>query len=274
MTFSVKLGADPFRPAGFDRILPGGARAPVARSVAIERPIAVEFNGIGYAVMMASPADLEDFAVGFALSERLIEHAGDVIAIDQHETARGDVLRVTLAASRGETLLERARHRVSESSCGLCGIENLDQALRPLPQVTATGAADHRAIFRALANLRARQPLNRETGAVHAAAQCGADGAILDVREDVGRHNAFDKLIGAMRRAGADWDGGFALLSSRCSYELVEKAALANCPMLVAISAATDLALERAASCGLRLVVLARPDAILATPSFDTGADG
>jgi FdhD protein len=217
--------------------------------------------------MMASPADLEDFAVGFALSERLIEQADDVLSIDRHATPKGDVLRVTLAAHRGETLFERVRHRVSESSCGLCGIENLDQALRPLPAVSAIGAASEAAIFAALGALRARQPLNRETGAVHAAARCSADGAILDVREDVGRHNAFDKLIGAMRRAGADWDGGFALLSSRCSYELVEKAALANCPTLVTISAATDLALARAASCGIGLIVLARPDAILAAPS-------
>ena len=115
----------------------------------------------------------------------------------------------------------------------------------------------------ALAALQGRQPLNRATGAVHAAAWCSAAGEVIEVREDVGRHNAFDKLIGAMARAERRWDGGFALLSSRCSYELVEKAVLANCPLLVTISAPTDLALARAKAHGLRLVVLARGDALL-----------
>jgi len=238
----------------------------VTRAVAVERPIAFEFNGIGYAVMMATPDYLEDFAVGFALSERLVDSVADVLDIDRHSTDAGELLRVTLAAKCSNRLLDRLRHRASESSCGLCGIENLEQALRPLPGVTATSRADTAAIFTALAALRKHQPLNRETGAVHAAARCSADGTILDVREDVGRHNAFDKLIGAMRRAGAEWDGGFALLSSRCSYELVEKAALAGCSLLVTISAATDLAIRRAQDCGLRLIVLARPDMMLAVP--------
>jgi len=251
---------------GFERVSAEGKRDAVTRAVAVERAIVIEFNGIGYAVMMATPCDLDDFAIGFALSERLIDRAGDVIAIDGHSGDGGEILRVTLAAHLGERALERARHRVSESSCGLCGIENLEQALRPLPAVTATCTAADDAIFAALAALRERQPLNRETGAVHAAARCAADGTIVAVREDVGRHNAFDKLIGAMARAGEDWGGGFALLSSRCSYELVEKAALSNCPMLVTISAATDLAIARARTCGVRLVVLARADAVLAVP--------
>jgi FdhD protein len=254
------------QPIQFERIQPDGLRRPQTRPVAIERPIAIEFNGIGYAVMMASPTDLEDFAIGFALSERLITSAQEVVGIDHHAAERGDIMRVTLVEARTETLLDRVRHRVSESSCGLCGIENLEQALKPLPQVTDDARADDAAIFRALSGLRDRQPLNRDTGAVHAAAWCSAEGQILDVREDVGRHNAFDKLIGAMRRTGATWDGGFALLSSRCSYELVEKAALANCPMLVTISAATDLAIARAHACGLHLIVLARADAMLVPP--------
>ena len=250
--------------ADFSQIASSGEHKAVTRAVAVERPVAVEFNGVGYAVMMMSPTDLEDFAVGFALSERLIAGPDDVVSIDRHATDKGDVLRVALSASCGDTLFERARHRVSESSCGLCGIENLDQALRPLPEVPRAAAIAPDAVFRALAALRERQPVNRETGAVHAAARCTADGEIVDVREDVGRHNAFDKLIGAIRRAGGSWDGGFALLSSRCSYELVEKAALAGCPTLVTISAATDLAIARAKACGLRLIVLARPDAMLA----------
>jgi FdhD protein len=181
-----------------------------------------------------------------------------------HSRADGDIVRVALAPECGPNLLERVRHRVSESSCGMCGIENLEQALRPLPAVTAQSRADSAALFRGLNALRPLQPLNRATGAVHAAALCSAEGDVLLVREDVGRHNAFDKLIGAMTRERRGWDGGFALLSSRCSYELVEKAALANCPLLVTISAATDLALRRAASCDLRVVMLARSDAVLA----------
>ncbi|TPG54464.1 formate dehydrogenase accessory sulfurtransferase FdhD [Sphingomonas glacialis] len=248
----------------FAQIRADGTHSAITRAVAVERPIALEFSGIGYAVMMASPTDLEDFATGFALSERLIPGVEAVLGIDVHSRADGDVVRVALTPECAPGLLERVRHRVSESSCGMCGIENLEQALRPLPTVTAQSRADSAALFRGLNTLRPLQPLNRATGAVHAAALCSAEGEVLLVREDVGRHNAFDKLIGAMAREGRDWDGGFALLSSRCSYELVEKAALANCPLLVTISAATDLALRRAASCGLRVVMLARSDAVLA----------
>ncbi|RHW17559.1 formate dehydrogenase accessory sulfurtransferase FdhD [Sphingomonas gilva] len=251
------------RPSAFRRVAKDGEAADITRALAIEAPIAIEFNGIGYAVMMATPADLTDFAYGFASSERLIAEVGDIVSVDHHRAEAGDILRVTLASARSDILLERVRHRVSESSCGLCGIENLEQALRPLPRVTATVAADDAAIFRALAALDGHQMLNRATSAVHAAAQCSADGEIITVREDVGRHNAFDKLIGAMLRAGARWDGGFALLSSRCSYELVEKAALASCPMLATISAPTTLAVECAREANIRLVALARPDAML-----------
>ncbi|WP_426263409.1 formate dehydrogenase accessory sulfurtransferase FdhD [Sphingomonas sp. PWP1-2] len=248
----------------FAQIRADGTHSEIRRAVAVERPIALEFSGVGYAVMMATPTDLADFATGFALSERLIPGVEAVLGIDVHSRADGDIVRVALAPECGPNLLERVRHRVSESSCGMCGIENLEQALRPLPAVTAQSRADSAALFRGLNALRPLQPLNRATGAVHAAALCSAEGDVLLVREDVGRHNAFDKLIGAMARERRGWDGGFALLSSRCSYELVEKAALANCPLLVTISAATDLALRRAASCGLRVVMLARSDAVLA----------
>jgi FdhD protein len=246
------------------RIAADGAQDAGDRTLAEETPIAIEFNGIGYAVLMATPGDLDDLAYGFARAERLIEGAADVVDLDTHVTARGVVLRVTIADRLGERIVERVRHRVAESSCGMCGIENLDQALRPLPRVTTKTTADDDAVFRALAALRDAQPLNRATGAVHAAAACSAAGQIVIAREDVGRHNAFDKLIGAMLRAGQGWDDGFALLSSRCSYELVEKAALADCPMLVTISAPTALAVRRAAAAGLALRVLARADSMLA----------
>ncbi|MCW3838278.1 formate dehydrogenase accessory sulfurtransferase FdhD [Sphingomonas canadensis] len=243
--------------ASFLRIAPGGARAPVSRTLADEVPVAIEVNGIGYAVMMATPADLEDFAHGFLRSERL----GDPVEVEAHAAARGHILRITLADPA--VVIERVRHRTTDSSCGLCGIENLEAALRPLPKVTAVTSADGDAVLRAAESLRAHQPMNAVTGAHHAAALCAADGTIRLVREDVGRHNAFDKLIGAMARAGLEWDGGFALLSSRCSYELVEKAVLAGCPLLAAISAPTALAVEAAREAGLALAVLVRRDSLL-----------
>lgn len=248
----------------FVRLTPDGNRDDVTRELAEETPIALEFNGIGYAVLMATPADIEDLVAGFLIAERLQMPGDATVDVALHRTERGIVARANLPAERTSALLDRVRHRATDSSCGLCGIENLEQAIRPLPQVKAACLANEDAVFRALADLSEHQTLNRRTGAVHAAAWADADGTIRLVREDVGRHNAFDKLIGAMHRAGSAWDGGFALLSSRCSFELVEKAALAGCPMLVTISAPTGLAVERAAQAGLKLRVLARSDALLA----------
>jgi len=248
---------DAVTPSRFSRIEPDGACTPVDRTLAVEVPVAVEVNGIGYAVMMATPADLEDFAWGFVASERL----GEVIDFETHAAERGMILRITLAS--GDPVIERVRHRTTDSSCGLCGIDNLEAALRPLPGLPMAKLAEPQAVFRALESLRGYQPLNARTGAHHAAALCAADGTIRLAREDVGRHNAFDKLIGAMARDGLGWDGGFALLSSRCSYELVEKAVLAGCPLLAAISAPTALAVEAAREAGLALAVLARGDALL-----------
>lgn len=247
----------------FLRIGADGCRETVDRAIADETPIALEFNGIGYAVLMASAHDLTDLAYGFALADRLIDKAADICDIIEHATEHGILLRITLVEGRVSRVLDRVRHRVSESSCGLCGIENLEQALRPLPVAAQPSDADETAIFAALSALPNHQPLNRRTGAVHAAALCRTDGTIVIAREDVGRHNAFDKLIGAMLRDGLGWDGGFAMLTSRCSFELVEKAVLAGCPMLVTVSAPTSLAVKRARDAGLKLVVLARPDALL-----------
>ncbi len=249
--------------AEFNRVEAGGISTDICRNVAVETPVAIEFNGIGYAVMMATPDALEDFAYGFAQSERLIEAASDIVEVDAHHLENGTVLRITLRPHCMDRVVERVRHRVSESGCGLCGIENLEQALRPLPRVSDHPPIASEAIFKALASLGAHQALNAQTGAVHGSACCSASGQIRIVREDVGRHNAFDKLIGAMMRNKTGWDGGFALLTSRCSYELVEKAVLADCPALVSISAPTSLALARAKEAGLCLVVLARPDALL-----------
>ncbi len=250
------------RDVAVTRITPQGT-GPAQRTLPIEAPIAIEYNGIGYAVMMATPDQLDDFVIGFSLSERIIEAAHEIEALDCHETDKGWVVRITLAQARVAPMLERVRVRVSESSCGLCGLENLEQIARPLPALTVGLDIETKALFAALAALRTHQPLHAATGGAHVAAFCDPQGHILFAREDVGRHCALDKLIGALARAGIAPRSGFFLLSSRCSYELVEKTVIAGCSLLVTISTATSLAADRAAAAGLRLIALARPDAML-----------
>lgn len=243
------------------------ARPPRARGreVAVEAPVAVEVNGIGYAVMMATPVDLEDFALGFALGEGLVGGVADVADTLVHETPLGWIVRLTLRAEPGSRVLDRVRRRVTESGCGLCGLESLEALARPLPRVAAPLALDRAAIFRSLDELERHQALGRRTGAVHAALLCGPDGAARLAREDVGRHNALDKLVGAALREGVALETAFALLTSRCSFELVEKAVVAGLGALVTLSAPTTLALDRAAAAGLPLTVLARKDSALAS---------
>lgn len=237
--------------------------ADIDRKVPVEAPVAMEYNGLGYAVMMATPEHLEDFATGFTLSEGLIENAKSIQSINVHEAPGGWVVRITLPHSAMKPVMARARTRVSESSCGLCGMDNIAEVLRPLPPVTARIATTREAIARALAALERHQPLGRETGAMHGAAFCTAEGAIVAVAEDVGRHNALDKLVGIMARTDMDARKGFILLSARCSFELVEKTVRAGCALLVTISAPTSLAVKRAREAGLGLVALARPDSAL-----------
>jgi FdhD protein len=235
----------------------------IDRHLPCEAPVALEYCGLGYAVMMASPGDLEDFIVGHAVAEGLVNHAAEVTQIDVAPVEGGWVARAQLPAHARDAIIARARTRVSDSSCGLCGVDSIAEALRPLPAVRSTLTISRAALSRALAELPDRQAMNRSTGAVHAAAFCDADGDILDVREDVGRHNALDKLIGARGRAGMAMGGGFVILTARCSFELVEKAVRAGVPILVTISAPTSLAAERAAAAGLTLLALARRDNVL-----------
>jgi FdhD protein len=162
-----------------------------------------------------------------------------------------------------DRIVERARMRVSEGSCGLCGLENLEQVMRPLPALAARAQANAAAIFAALDALSAHQPLTRATGSAHAAAFCNSSGDILATREDIGRHNALDKLIGALARGQHNTASGFILLTARCSYELVEKTVIAGCPMLVTISAPSTLAIDRASAHGLTVISLARADSML-----------
>ena len=254
---------DGARAVDLQTVQPDGQIAGKARPLAIEAPVAIEYNGLGYAVMMATPIDLHDFAIGFSLSEKVIATPSEIIDIDVFESANGWFVRVQVDPGRIDPIFERARQRVSEGSCGLCGLENLEQVMRPLAPLSARVGANGTAIFAALGNLDGRQPLNRATGAAHGAAFCTNTGDVTLVREDVGRHNALDKLIGALARQGIDPATGFFLLTARCSYELVEKTIIAGCPLLVTISAPTTLAVERAKAHGLTLVGLARPDAIL-----------
>lgn len=229
-------------------------------SLAQEHPIAFEYNGLGYAVMLGSPRDLDDFAIGFTASEGLIRRADEVLAVAIAPLERGTIIRITLEEDRAAPLRERLRLRLVEGSCGLCGLETIEEVLRPLPPVTARPAITAPAITAALGALRSHQPLGRATGAMHAAAFCDGAGRIIAAREDVGRHNALDKLIGAMGRANLDMAKGFVLLSARCSFELVEKTVRCGAPMLVTISAPTSLAVERAKAAGLTLLALARTD--------------
>jgi FdhD protein len=240
-----------------------GSRLAVAREWVPEAPVALEFNGLSYAVMMATPADLADFATGFALTEGLAAHAGEVADLAIAEVELGWLVRAARSGLGAEQLGERVRTRVSESSCGLCGIENLEAIARPLPRVTPHGQLAADAIFTALAALKDRQPLGRATGAAHAAAWADMAGAIGCVREDVGRHNALDKLIGAMARAEAPLAPGFVLSTARCSYEIVEKTVRAGGTTLVTVSLPTSMAVERAKAAGLSLWALARADSVL-----------
>lgn len=236
-----------------------GRRADVARVWVPEAPVALEFNGIAYAVMMATPAELEDFAAGFAAAEGL----GAVAECSVAQVDHGWIVRATVPGLGAEKLGERVRARVAESSCGLCGIENLEALATPLPPVPPHAAIAPEAIFAALSRLRDFQPLGRATGAAHAAALCDGAGALLMVREDVGRHNAMDKLVGACLRAGIALDAGFVLSTARCSYEIVEKAVRAGATSLVTVSLPTSMAVERARGAGLSLWALARDDSVL-----------
>ncbi|MDF8332106.1 formate dehydrogenase accessory sulfurtransferase FdhD [Novosphingobium cyanobacteriorum] len=250
----------PFREVHED----GRAPAERTRPLAIETPIALEINGIGYAVMMATPIDLTDYALGFCISEQLIASKQQFLSADAVEVPSGGwMLRIQLEAAAGAPLMERARLRLAEGSCGLCGIESLQQVLKPLQSISTPSQPVSTHVFSALRALPEHQPLGRETRAVHAAAFCTPEGEIVLAREDVGRHNAFDKLIGALAHAGIDPSTGFALLTARCSFELVQKAIIAGMPALATLSAASTMAVEQARRHGLHLITLLRDDSYL-----------
>ncbi|MEG3079324.1 formate dehydrogenase accessory sulfurtransferase FdhD [Halomonas sp. 5021] len=226
--------------------------------LALERPVALVYNGISHAVMMASPTDLEEFALGFSLSEGILADVTECYDLDIHEAPQGFTVHLTIASQRMAELKQRRRSLTGRTGCGLCGTEALEQAIRPIPHVVAPPVSDG-AIQRALQELAAHQPLQAATGASHGAAWCNAQGRIQRLCEDVGRHNALDKLIGALAREASPLDEGFALVTSRASYEMVHKCASAGIGALVAVSAATALAVEQAQASGLLLAGFARP---------------
>jgi FdhD protein len=244
-------------------IAPGGARCETERAVAGERAVSITYNGEPHAVMMASPGDLQDFAIGFSLGEGIVANAGEIAAIVDDETDAGILLHMEIPPERFEALKTRRRHLVGQTACGLCGVAELTDAARRYDPITEAPRLTAEGLFAALAALPHRQTLNRATGAVHAAVSATADGQIRAVREDVGRHNAFDKLIGHMARTGIDPAEGFALLTSRCSVELVQKALAFRFRALVTVSAPTDLAITLAGDHDLTLVALARADGVL-----------
>ena len=240
--------------------LRAGDRAAHDDRVIVEAPIALLYNGESFAVMMATPESLEDFALGFALGEGIVGDASEFRLVDVVRHDEGIALHAAIPQARFDALAERRRGMEGRSGCGLCGVESLQAALRPVPRVTSSTRVDVEAIRAALDALAAQQPLNALSGGVHAAG-FAHDGGLL-VREDVGRHNALDKLIGAMARNAIAPDSGFVVITSRASYEIVHKAATAGIGLVVAISAPTDLAIRTADTAGVTLAAFARGDSL------------
>ena len=228
------------------------------REIAEERAVGLCFEDAPFAVLMATPQDITDLAIGFSITEG-IAGAPDIDSVTVEDTPEG--LRVNIVRGEGaQRRLPRARAIESRSGCGVCGTSRLRDVVRALPRVPEGGAVSRAAIMRALAGLEAGQVLGQRTRATHAAGFAGGDGAMLLLREDVGRHNALDKLAGAMARDGIDGASGFVVITSRCSFEMVEKTARIGVPVLVAVSAPTALAIERAEQAGITLIALARAD--------------
>lgn len=241
--------------------------------LAVETPVALEFNGVSHAVMLATPCDLASFALGFALSEGIVDNRADFYSAVVEHSAPGILVHCEIADHAFQKLGDRRRNMTGRTGCGLCGVESLDQVFRPLPSqrdVTAENARISISAMRiALNNLASMQPINRVTGGMHAAAWSAADGALMQVCEDVGRHNALDKLIGRMTEENRVFQDGFLLITSRASVEMVQKAATVGIQCLVAISAPTALAVDTAKTAGMTLIAFARGDRFVAYAHAD-----
>ncbi|NOR18595.1 MAG: formate dehydrogenase accessory sulfurtransferase FdhD [Xanthomonadales bacterium] len=227
--------------------------------IAAEVPVALTYNKRSHVVMMATPTELEDFAVGFSLTEGIIKQPADILDSSVIQREKGLELAITVNQQCFEGLDSQRRNLVGRTGCGLCGAESLDQAMHHPAAVGSRVSINHAALQNAIQCLNDHQPLQAATGALHGAAWCNIEGEILSVREDVGRHNALDKLIGHLSRSAFDPATGFVLVSSRASYEMVYKAAAVGMEILVAVSAPTTLAIDFAHRSGMTLVGFARP---------------
>lgn len=230
-----------------------GVRTASVECVAEEVPVAMVYNGISHAVMLATPADLEDFGTGFSLAEGIVARASEIHDIDTAHHVDGIEVRMRVSNRTFEALKARRRSLAGRTGCGLCGVDSLGQVAREVKPVAARPSVDETAIHRAFVALGEGQALHALTGSVHAAAWSRADGTLFAVREDVGRHNALDKLIGAVALAGLDTAQGFAVVTSRASYEMVLKLASVGGGLLAAISAPTGLAIDLAGRTGITL---------------------
>ena len=226
--------------------------------VAEEVPVALEYNGVSHAVMLASPADLEDFAFGFTLTEGIVDDASQILDLELTADARGQTLHVGITAACFARLKDKRRSLAGRTGCGLCGADSLAHAIHPPRPVQGNRCFEASAVARALAGLRDKQLLRDVTGATHAAAWCSAAGDIVLLREDLGRHNALDKLIGALQRGRIDAGTGFIVVTSRASYVMVHKTAVAGVALLAAVSGVTSLAIDVAQAAGVALLGFAR----------------
>ena len=235
-----------------------GAQPASSAVVAEEVPVALVYNGRPHVVVMATPSHLEDLAVGFSLTEGIVRELGHIQRIEVVRASHGIELQIEIEADAAALLERRARGLVSRTGCGLCGVEAIGDAIRVPAEVGHTLQLSRAALWRANAELSLEQTLNMETNTVHAAGWATPDGAMRVVREDVGRHNALDKVLGALARSGTQARGGFLVVTSRASYEMVQKAAVCGVELLAAISRPTGLAIRFAEVAGLTLVGLLR----------------
>lgn len=254
----------PLRPPGAELLPVRGVRARQAFDdcdwVAVEVPVALEFNGIAHAVMLATPTDLADFALGFALSEGILRGRSELYGIEEAYAPEGITLKLEVASAAFARLKERRRSMAGRTGCGLCGTESLTHVARTLPPLPPGAPLSKRAVARGMRELSSLQVLQKLTGAVHAAAWCTAEGQALLVREDVGRHNALDKLVGALAESAVAASTGFIAVTSRASFEMVQKTVAAGVPLLAAVSASTSLATAVAQDAGLTLAGFVRGD--------------
>lgn len=243
----------------------GAMRSAAVDNVAEEVPVALVFNGISHAVMMTTPRDLEELAVGFALTEGIVRSSAEIYDLEVHRLPAAAEVQLTISQAAFMQLKERRRSLAGRTGCGVCGIESLallDLEPEPIAQAATPDVPEALgpAIARAACELGQHQALMRQTGGVHAAAWCAPGGAVQCVFEDVGRHNAMDKLVGHLALQNTDLSAGFVFLSSRASYELARKAARVGIPMLATISAPTSLAIDIARKAGLKLASFCRAD--------------